>query len=125
MNGALRKEACHQKGNRTGQGLGRVSRPTTAACWQAGRQVAECHQSKASPEMLDSRGPSSMGVQCPRQTPGSTQWPQPLAPFHIFLLSPFPVECRDTTRYCEKVKQLKLCQLSQFKSRCCGTCGKA
>uniref|UniRef100_A0A5F9CF83 ADAMTS-like protein 1 n=1 Tax=Oryctolagus cuniculus TaxID=9986 RepID=A0A5F9CF83_RABIT len=35
------------------------------------------------------------------------------------------MECRDTTRYCEKVKQLKLCQLSQFKSRCCGTCGKA
>ncbi|OWK01269.1 hypothetical protein Celaphus_00018270 [Cervus elaphus hippelaphus] len=34
-------------------------------------------------------------------------------------------ECRDTTRYCEKVKQLKLCQLNQFKSRCCGTCGKA
>lgn len=27
-------------------------------------------------------------------------------------LSPFPAECRDTTRYCEKVKQLKLCQLS-------------
>ncbi|XP_065405542.1 ADAMTS-like protein 1 isoform X3 [Chrysemys picta bellii] len=35
------------------------------------------------------------------------------------------MECRDTTRYCEKVKQLKLCQLTQFKSRCCGTCGKA
>ncbi|XP_029464601.1 ADAMTS-like protein 1 isoform X2 [Rhinatrema bivittatum] len=35
------------------------------------------------------------------------------------------VECRDTTRYCEKVKQLKLCQLAQFKSRCCGSCGKA
>ncbi|XP_063311313.1 ADAMTS-like protein 1 isoform X2 [Pelobates fuscus] len=35
------------------------------------------------------------------------------------------VDCRDTTRYCEKVKQLKLCQLTQFKSRCCGTCGKA
>ncbi|KAJ6669514.1 hypothetical protein lerEdw1_000062 [Lerista edwardsae] len=35
------------------------------------------------------------------------------------------VECRDTTRYCEKVKLLKLCQLTQFKSRCCGTCGKA
>ncbi|XDC51355.1 hypothetical protein R6Z07M_002537 [Ovis aries] len=34
-------------------------------------------------------------------------------------------ECRDTTRYCEKVKQLKLCQLNQFKSRCCGTCAKA
>lgn len=40
-------------------------------------------------------------------------------------ISSFSVECRDTTRYCEKVKQLKLCQLSQFKSRCCGTCGKA
>uniref|UniRef100_A0A8B9DPX1 ADAMTS-like protein 1 n=1 Tax=Anser cygnoides TaxID=8845 RepID=A0A8B9DPX1_ANSCY len=35
------------------------------------------------------------------------------------------MECRDTTRYCEKVKQLKLCQLTHFKSRCCGTCGKA
>ncbi|KAM4707871.1 ADAMTS-like protein 1 isoform 2-T2 [Discoglossus pictus] len=35
------------------------------------------------------------------------------------------VDCRDTTRYCEKVKQLKLCQLAQFKTRCCGTCGKA
>ncbi|KAG8455062.1 hypothetical protein GDO86_001328 [Hymenochirus boettgeri] len=34
------------------------------------------------------------------------------------------VDCRDTTRYCEKVKQLKLCQLAQFRSRCCGTCGK-
>ncbi|XP_021108553.1 ADAMTS-like protein 1 [Heterocephalus glaber] len=33
-------------------------------------------------------------------------------------------ECRDTTRYCEKVKQLKLCQLSQFQLRCCGTCGQ-
>uniref|UniRef100_H3BDD5 ADAMTS like 1 n=1 Tax=Latimeria chalumnae TaxID=7897 RepID=H3BDD5_LATCH len=31
-------------------------------------------------------------------------------------------ECRDTTRYCEKVKQLKLCQLSQFKVRCCESC---
>ncbi|XP_036744022.2 ADAMTS-like protein 1 isoform X1 [Manis pentadactyla] len=35
------------------------------------------------------------------------------------------MECRDTTRYCENAKQLKLCQLSQFKSRCCGTCGEA
>ncbi|XP_069482074.1 ADAMTS-like protein 1 [Ambystoma mexicanum] len=34
------------------------------------------------------------------------------------------VECRDTTRYCEKVKQLKLCQLAQFKARCCSSCGK-
>ncbi|XP_058875760.1 ADAMTS-like protein 1 [Acipenser ruthenus] len=32
------------------------------------------------------------------------------------------LECRDTTRYCEKVKQLKLCQLSQFKVRCCESC---
>ncbi|XP_043917142.1 ADAMTS-like protein 1 [Protopterus annectens] len=35
------------------------------------------------------------------------------------------VECRDTTRYCEKVKQLKLCQLSQFKLRCCESCQDA
>ncbi|XP_017515524.3 ADAMTS-like protein 1 isoform X2 [Manis javanica] len=35
------------------------------------------------------------------------------------------MECRDTTRYCENAKQLKLCQLSQYKSRCCGTCGEA
>ncbi|XP_033613536.1 ADAMTS-like protein 1 [Fukomys damarensis] len=33
-------------------------------------------------------------------------------------------ECRDTTRYCEKVRQLQLCQLSQFQLRCCGTCGQ-
>lgn len=46
------------------------------------------------------------------------------SPFLLFV-SPSAVECRDTTRYCEKVKQLKLCQLTQFKSRCCGTCGKA
>ncbi|KAK6493207.1 ADAMTS-like protein 1 [Huso huso] len=32
------------------------------------------------------------------------------------------LECRDTTRHCEKVKQLKLCQLSQFKVRCCESC---
>ncbi|MBN3310221.1 ATL1 protein, partial [Amia calva] len=31
-------------------------------------------------------------------------------------------ECQDTTRYCEKVKQLKLCQLVQFKVRCCDSC---
>lgn len=43
----------------------------------------------------------------------------------LLFVSPLAVECRDTTRYCEKVKQLKLCQLTQFKSRCCGTCGKA
>ncbi|XP_023571625.1 ADAMTS-like protein 1 [Octodon degus] len=34
-------------------------------------------------------------------------------------------ECSDTSRYCEKVKQLHLCPLSQFKLRCCGTCGEA
>lgn len=59
----------------------------------------------------------------PRKHPGATAFTELL--FHISFLSSFPVECRDTTRYCEKVKQLKLCQLSQFKSRCCGTCGKA
>ncbi|XP_051934232.1 ADAMTS-like protein 1 isoform X1 [Hippocampus zosterae] len=31
-------------------------------------------------------------------------------------------ECRDTTRYCEKVRQLELCTLAQFKSRCCHSC---
>ncbi|XP_034019931.1 ADAMTS-like protein 1 isoform X2 [Thalassophryne amazonica] len=31
-------------------------------------------------------------------------------------------ECRDSTRYCEKVRQLELCQLPQFKSRCCHSC---
>ncbi|XP_030578355.1 ADAMTS-like protein 1 [Archocentrus centrarchus] len=31
-------------------------------------------------------------------------------------------ECRDSTRYCEKVQQLELCPLPQFKSRCCYSC---
>ncbi|XP_075968419.1 ADAMTS-like protein 1 [Anarhichas minor] len=31
-------------------------------------------------------------------------------------------ECRDSTRYCEKVRQLELCPLPQFKSRCCDSC---
>uniref|UniRef100_A0A7N8XC05 ADAMTS like 1 n=1 Tax=Mastacembelus armatus TaxID=205130 RepID=A0A7N8XC05_9TELE len=31
-------------------------------------------------------------------------------------------ECRDSTRYCEKVQQLELCPLPQFKSRCCHSC---
>ncbi|KAM3590519.1 uncharacterized protein V6R79_011056 [Siganus canaliculatus] len=31
-------------------------------------------------------------------------------------------ECRDSTRYCEKVRQLELCPLPQFKSRCCQSC---
>uniref|UniRef100_A0A3Q1BC08 ADAMTS like 1 n=1 Tax=Amphiprion ocellaris TaxID=80972 RepID=A0A3Q1BC08_AMPOC len=31
-------------------------------------------------------------------------------------------ECRDSTRYCEKVRQLELCPLPQFKSRCCYSC---
>ncbi|KAG5261330.1 hypothetical protein AALO_G00302760 [Alosa alosa] len=31
-------------------------------------------------------------------------------------------ECRDSTRYCEKVRQLDLCPLPQFKSRCCQSC---
>uniref|UniRef100_A0A3P8U637 PLAC domain-containing protein n=1 Tax=Amphiprion percula TaxID=161767 RepID=A0A3P8U637_AMPPE len=30
--------------------------------------------------------------------------------------------CRDSTRYCEKVRQLELCPLPQFKSRCCYSC---
>ncbi|XP_041841021.1 ADAMTS-like protein 1 isoform X3 [Melanotaenia boesemani] len=31
-------------------------------------------------------------------------------------------ECQDSTRYCEKVQQLELCPLPQFKSRCCYSC---
>ncbi|XP_029026632.1 ADAMTS-like protein 1 isoform X2 [Betta splendens] len=31
-------------------------------------------------------------------------------------------ECRDSTRYCEKVRELELCPLPQFKSRCCHSC---
>uniref|UniRef100_A0A3Q3MYH6 PLAC domain-containing protein n=1 Tax=Labrus bergylta TaxID=56723 RepID=A0A3Q3MYH6_9LABR len=30
--------------------------------------------------------------------------------------------CRDSTRYCEKVRQLELCPLPQFKNRCCHSC---
>ncbi|XP_062850198.1 ADAMTS-like protein 1 [Trichomycterus rosablanca] len=31
-------------------------------------------------------------------------------------------ECRDSSRYCEKVRQLELCSLPQFKARCCRSC---
>ncbi|XP_038659917.1 ADAMTS-like protein 1 isoform X2 [Scyliorhinus canicula] len=31
-------------------------------------------------------------------------------------------ECRDTTRYCEMVKRLKLCILPQYQLRCCKSC---
>ncbi|XP_026865724.2 ADAMTS-like protein 1 [Electrophorus electricus] len=31
-------------------------------------------------------------------------------------------ECQDSTRYCEKVRQLQLCPLPQFKARCCRSC---
>ncbi|XP_059830870.1 ADAMTS-like protein 1 [Hypanus sabinus] len=31
-------------------------------------------------------------------------------------------ECRDTTRYCEMVKRLRLCLLPQYKLRCCESC---
>lgn len=31
-------------------------------------------------------------------------------------------ECQDSTRYCENVRQLDLCPLPQFKSRCCRSC---
>ncbi|XP_041635519.1 ADAMTS-like protein 1 isoform X2 [Cheilinus undulatus] len=31
-------------------------------------------------------------------------------------------DCRDSTRYCEKVRQLELCPLPQFKNRCCHSC---
>lgn len=31
-------------------------------------------------------------------------------------------DCRDSTKYCEKVRQLELCVLPQFKNRCCHSC---
>ncbi|XP_029942955.1 ADAMTS-like protein 1 isoform X2 [Salarias fasciatus] len=31
-------------------------------------------------------------------------------------------ECRDSTKYCENVRQLELCPLPQFQSRCCHSC---
>ncbi|XP_053089215.1 ADAMTS-like protein 1 isoform X5 [Pangasianodon hypophthalmus] len=31
-------------------------------------------------------------------------------------------DCQDSTRYCEKVRQLELCPLPQFKARCCRSC---
>ncbi|GAB5579800.1 ADAMTS-like protein 1 isoform X1 [Prionailurus iriomotensis] len=84
----------------------------TATCGNYGFQSrrVECvhaRTNKAVPEHLCSWGPRPANWQRCNITPCEN------------------MECRDTTRYCEKVKQLKLCQLSQFKSRCCGTCGKA
>ncbi|XP_044242835.3 ADAMTS-like protein 1 isoform X2 [Ursus arctos] len=84
----------------------------TATCGNYGFQArrVECvhaRTNKAVPEHLCSWGPRPANWQRCNVTPCEN------------------MECRDTTRYCEKVKQLKLCQLSQFKSRCCGTCGKA
>ncbi|XP_036187124.1 ADAMTS-like protein 1 isoform X1 [Myotis myotis] len=84
----------------------------TATCGNYGFQSrrVECvhaHTNKAVPEHLCSWGPRPANWQRCNITPCEN------------------MECSDTTRYCEKVKQLKLCQLSQFKSRCCGTCGKA
>ncbi|XP_032248310.1 ADAMTS-like protein 1 isoform X2 [Phoca vitulina] len=84
----------------------------TATCGNYGFQArrVECvhaRTNKAVPEHLCSWGPRPANWQRCNITPCEN------------------MECRDTTRYCEKVKQLKLCQLSQFKSRCCGTCGKA
>ncbi|XP_058157890.1 ADAMTS-like protein 1 isoform X2 [Dasypus novemcinctus] len=83
----------------------------TATCGNYGFQSrrVECvhaRTNKAVPEHLCSWGPRPANWQRCNITPCEN------------------MECRDTTRYCEKVKQLKLCQLSQFKSRCCGTCGK-
>ncbi|XP_075416084.1 ADAMTS-like protein 1 isoform X2 [Tenrec ecaudatus] len=84
----------------------------TATCGNYGFQSrrVECvhvRTNKAVPEHLCSWGPRPANWQRCNITPCEN------------------MECRDTTRYCDKVKQLKLCQLSQYKSRCCGTCGKA
>lgn len=57
---------------------------------QPGRHGAEFHQSETSPQALDSSGPSSPGAQCPRQTPASTPWPQPLGSVSHLSSVPFP-----------------------------------
>ena len=105
----LRKEGSCQKGRRA---------PAFNAQLQPGEQMAKLCQSKASSAVALPAQESD-----PRRHLVTTAMTECV--FHISFLSPFPAECRDTTRYCEKVKQLKLCQLNQFKSRCCGTCGKA
>nr|XP_015801996.2 ADAMTS-like protein 1 isoform X2 [Nothobranchius furzeri] len=38
------------------------------------------------------------------------------------ILSCSRADCRDSTRYCEKVRQLELCLMPQFKNRCCFSC---
>lgn len=55
--------------------------------------MAELHQSKACPEVVDSSGPSSTGGRCPRQTPGSTQLATAVSLCFTFLFCPPPSPC--------------------------------
>ncbi|XP_053321867.1 ADAMTS-like protein 1 [Spea bombifrons] len=106
---------------------------TTQNCWS---DVCSVHW-RVSPWTLCTATCGSYGFQSRRVECVQHRTNKPL-PDHLCSWRPRPsnwqrcnitpcenVDCRDTTRYCEKVKQLKLCQLTQFKSRCCGTCGKA
>lgn len=141
-------QACLGRGAVPGRGQGRAPSgrkraiPKTAEwakgwawrhphCGQSRGQVPEPFWSEASPECWAVAAPSAWD-QVSEADPRKHPMASALRSVSLLLSVPFPhpstpppVECRDTTRYCENAKQLKLCQLSQFKSRCCGTCGEA
>ncbi|XP_030635061.1 ADAMTS-like protein 1 [Chanos chanos] len=48
--------------------------------------------------------------------------PRPASWQRCNILSCGRSDCQDSTRYCEKVRQLELCPLPQFKARCCQSC---
>lgn len=48
--------------------------------------------------------------------------PRPASWQRCNILSCGKGDCQDSTRYCEKVRQLELCPLPQFKARCCRSC---
>lgn len=76
-----------------------------------------------------SHGFQSRRVTCVHQRSGKTTretnctWrPRPSSWQRCNILPCARGECRDSTRYCEKVRQLELCSLAQFKARCCESC---
>ncbi|XP_036407706.1 ADAMTS-like protein 1 [Megalops cyprinoides] len=76
-----------------------------------------------------SHGFQSRHVSCAHQRSGKTAreincvWrPRPSSWQRCNILPCARGECRDSTRYCEKVRQLELCSLAQFKARCCESC---
>ncbi|KAG9345511.1 hypothetical protein JZ751_008655 [Albula glossodonta] len=76
-----------------------------------------------------SHGFQSRHVACAHQRSGKTAreincaWrPRPSSWQRCNIVPCARGECRDSTRYCEKVRQLELCSLAQFKARCCESC---